>query len=86
MQSAPAIMPATSAVTFAPACEPLSVGTLRCRSAIGQAHIVREPHDRDQLGWRHEIRFVEGGRRHWESVRWLHLRDVLGCGPDCSVR
>lgn len=33
MESAPAIMPPTSAVTFASACAPLSVGTRRCRSA-----------------------------------------------------
>ena len=32
MLSAPAIMPATSALTFAPALAPLSVGTLRCSS------------------------------------------------------
>ena len=33
MLSAPATMPATSELTFAPALAPLSVGTLRCSSA-----------------------------------------------------
>ena len=33
MLSAPATMPATSALTFAPALAPLSVGRLRCFSA-----------------------------------------------------
>ena len=39
MLSAPATMPATSEVTFAPALAPLSVGTLRCTSAnAGRSH------------------------------------------------
>ena len=39
MLSAPATMPATSALTFAPAWAPLSVGTLRCSSAnAGRSH------------------------------------------------
>ena len=39
MLSAPATMPATSEVTFAPALAPLSVGTLRCSSAnAGKSH------------------------------------------------
>jgi hypothetical protein len=33
MLSAPATIPATRALTFAPALAPLSVGTLRCSSA-----------------------------------------------------
>ena len=32
MLSAPATIPATSAATFAPACAPLSVGTVSCSS------------------------------------------------------
>ena len=39
MLSAPATIPATSALTFAPALAPLSVGTLRCSSAnAGRPH------------------------------------------------
>ena len=70
MLSAPATIPATSALTFAPALAPLSVGTLRCSSAnAGQAALLGQRHHRDQAGARHQIRVIEARRRDGPNVR-----------------
>ena len=70
MLSAPATMPATSEVTFAPALAPLSVGTLRCSSAnCRQVALLGQRDHRDQAGAGHQIGVVEDRRRDGSNVR-----------------
>ena len=59
MESAPATIPATSAVTFDPACAPWSVATVRWRSAsLRRPTRAAKRQHRDQPRGRHEIRLV----------------------------
>ncbi len=70
MLSAPATIPATSAFTFAPALEPLSVGTVEVLvSQRLQTAFLGQRHDRDQASTRHQVRVIEERRRDGPSVR-----------------
>lgn len=78
IESAPASIPAASAVTFAPALEPLSVGTLNrsCASEPSPACCASGSAG-TKVRRRHEIRIIEHSGHRGRSVLELHLRDAF---------